>query len=53
MLSATLPPISNRVTYVGSNGFVGLDSFTFKANDGGLPPDGGDSNIATVVMEPT
>ncbi len=28
----------------------GLDSFTFKANDGGSPPQGGDSNKATVSL---
>lgn len=39
VLSGTAP----NLTYMPSSGFVGTDSFTFKANDGSL-----DSNIATV-----
>ncbi|MHC5094187.1 MAG: hypothetical protein ACYSO2_09860, partial [Planctomycetota bacterium] len=31
--------------------FNGADAFTFKANDGGNPPDGGDSNIATISLD--
>jgi hypothetical protein len=30
--------------------YQGPDSFSFLANDGGVPPDGGDSNIATVAL---
>jgi hypothetical protein len=30
--------------------YLGADSFTYKANDGGQPPDGGDSNIANVTL---
>ena len=41
----------NRVIYTPGGCQMGLDSFQFKANDGGTPPDGGDSNIATVTVE--
>ncbi len=40
----------NIVTYVSDVYYVGLDSFTFMANDGGEAPDGGDSNVATVTV---
>ena len=33
--------------------YVGTDTFQFKANDGGTPPDGGDSNVATVTVTMT
>ncbi|HUN81912.1 MAG TPA: Ig-like domain-containing protein, partial [Phycisphaerae bacterium] len=36
----------NVVSYT-TQGYIGADSFQFKANDGGTPPTGGDSNIAT------
>jgi len=29
----------------------GDDAFSFKANDGGIPPDGGDSNVADIDLE--
>jgi hypothetical protein len=38
------------VRYTPANHYVGSDSFQYKANDGGTPPDGGDSNIATVTV---
>ena len=38
------------VRYAASAYYLGPDSFTFKANDGGVAPDGGDSNIATVSI---
>ncbi len=41
----------NRLHYTPANGFIGLDSFDFKANDGGTPPDAGDSNVATVILQ--
>jgi C1A family cysteine protease len=41
----------NQVIYSPVAGYTGADSFTFKANDGGTPPSGGDSNIATVSVD--
>ena len=41
----------NDVVYAPDWWYVGADSFTFKANDGGEPPTGGDSNVATVAIE--
>ena len=38
------------VVYTPTPHYIGTDSFQFKANDGGTPPDGGDSNTATVTM---
>jgi hypothetical protein len=38
------------VRYTPAAHYIGADSFHFKANDGGTPPDGGDSNIATVTV---
>lgn len=45
---------SSALTYTPQPGYVGADSFTFRANDGGAPPDGGDSNLASVhvTVEP-
>lgn len=40
----------NQVIYYPDSGYAGADSFTFKANDGGEPPDGGDSGQATVAI---
>jgi len=39
------------VLYTPNPWYVGSDAFQFKANDGGVPPDGGDSNVATVSIE--
>jgi len=36
------------VTYTPRNQWFGSDGFTYKVNDGGEPPEGGDSNEATV-----
>ncbi|MCK4782784.1 MAG: S8 family serine peptidase, partial [Desulfobacteraceae bacterium] len=47
----TLVNNGNQVVYTPGSGYTGTDSFQFKANDGGVPPDGGDSNVATVSME--
>jgi hypothetical protein len=44
----TLADNGNTVFY--SSGVSGSDSFTFKANDGGTSPEGGDSDIATVSV---
>ena len=40
----------NQVVYSPFITHIGSDSFDFKANDGGTPPDGGDSNIATITI---
>ena len=41
---------ANSVQYTPCPYYGGPDSFTFKANDGGTAPTGGDSNIATVTV---
>jgi len=46
----TLAAGGNMVNYAPVSWYGGPDSFTFKANDGGSPPDGGDSNIATISI---
>ncbi len=38
------------VTYDPDPHYVGSDTFRFRANDGGTPPDGGDSNVSTVSV---
>ncbi|UCF35136.1 MAG: fibronectin type III domain-containing protein [Phycisphaerales bacterium] len=38
------------VYYMPGAGFTGDDSFEYKAGDGGMPPEGGDSNIAVVSI---
>jgi len=40
----------NDVNYVPCPYFGGVDTFTYKANDGGTYPTGGDSNVATVTV---
>ncbi len=45
-----LPDGDNQVEYVPLSWFRGGDTFEFKANDGGVPPDGGDSNTAAVSI---
>jgi subtilisin family serine protease len=47
-LPYTLVGNGNEVIYTPGAGFYGNDSFTYLATDGGVPPDGGDSDIATV-----
>jgi hypothetical protein len=47
----TLVDAGNQVVYTPDSWYLGSDSFTFKANDGGEPPEGGDSNIATISIE--
>jgi hypothetical protein len=49
----TLAGNGNQVVYTSTIGYGGTDNFTFKANDGGVPPSGGDSNIATVSINVT
>jgi hypothetical protein len=46
----TLVADGNQVVYVPDANYTGSDSFQFVANDGGVPPSGGDSNIATVTV---
>jgi peptidoglycan-N-acetylglucosamine deacetylase len=46
----TLAGNGKQVIYTPATNYGGVDSFTFKANDGGSLPDGGDSNIATVSI---
>ncbi|HNQ24449.1 MAG TPA: C25 family cysteine peptidase [Phycisphaerae bacterium] len=41
----------NQVVYQPHVNQFGADSFQFKANDGGTPPEGGDSNTATISIE--
>jgi hypothetical protein len=45
---AGLPDNGDKVLYQPDPDWVGDDSFTFLADDGGIPPFGGESNIATV-----
>jgi subtilisin family serine protease len=46
----TLAGYGSQVIYTPATGYTGQDNFIFKANDGGVPPDGGDSNTATVSI---
>ncbi len=41
---------ANSVVYTPCPYYGGQDIFTFKANDGGVSPTGGDSNIAAVTL---
>lgn len=45
-----LPNNENEVIYTPQRGYVGPDEFDFIANDGGVPPTGGDSNEAAVSV---
>ena len=49
----TLASGGKIVTYAPSLHYFGADAFTFKVNDGGTPPDGGDSNVATATVTVT
>ncbi|HNQ23023.1 MAG TPA: S8 family serine peptidase [Phycisphaerae bacterium] len=40
----------NQVLYTPTGGYWGNDTFQFVASDGGVPPDGGDSDPATVTV---
>ncbi|MHC4090984.1 MAG: Ig-like domain-containing protein, partial [Planctomycetota bacterium] len=46
----TLAGNGNQAMYQPDAGYAGTDNFQFKANDGGTPPDGGDSNDATMTV---
>jgi len=50
-LPYTLIANGNQVEYSSCYYYTGSDSFDFKANDGGTPPEGGDSNTATVTIQ--
>jgi len=50
LLPYTLLNGGHSVRYVPNNYYGGPDSFRFKVNDGGLPPEGGDSNVATITL---
>lgn len=49
-LPYTLVSAGRDVWYTPNNYYGGPDEFTFKANDGGEPPEGGDSNVATAAL---
>lgn len=49
-LPYSLANFGNLVTFTPDAGYFGTDAFLYKANDGGTPPDGGDSNEATVSL---
>jgi len=46
----TLANLGNQVLYQPNAYYTGDDSFSFVANDGGTPPEGGDSNVAGIVI---
>lgn len=46
----TLLNNGSQVNYDPDPGYVGPDSFQYKVNDGGTPPDGGDSNTSTASI---
>jgi len=46
----TLLGYGNHVLYTGDPGYYGNDTFQFQADDGGTPPTGGPSNIATETL---
>ncbi len=51
-LPYTITGGQNQLTYTPTvSCYTGPDTFTFKANDGGSAPTGGDSNIATCTIE--
>lgn len=47
----TLAAGGSDVTYIPDLNFTANDGFTYKVNDGGVAPEGGDSNIANVAIE--
>ncbi|MHC4609305.1 MAG: S8 family serine peptidase, partial [Planctomycetota bacterium] len=46
----TLANNGGQVEYAPEAGYWGTDGFEFMANDGGVPPEGGDSNAATMAV---
>ena len=49
-LPYSLVGFGNQVTFTPAAGYYGTDTFEYLANDGGVPPDAGDSNVATVSV---
>jgi len=49
-LPYTLIDGGNTLVYTPAPVFIGSETFNFHANDGGAPPDGGDSRTATVTI---
>ncbi len=49
-LPYTLVNDGNQVTYTPTGGYYGNDEFHFVADDGGTPPEGGDSEPATISI---
>ncbi|MGD8451156.1 MAG: S8 family serine peptidase [Phycisphaerae bacterium] len=47
-LPYTLVNNGNELLYTPAGAYYGNDTLTFVANDGGTPPDGGDSDLGTV-----
>jgi hypothetical protein len=47
----TLVNHGHQVEFTSSAYYVGADGFQWKANDGGVPPEGGDSNVATLSLD--
>ena len=48
----TLTRQAHQLVYTPATGFLGSDGFAFKTNDGGTPPDGGDSSEeASITIE--
>lgn len=41
---------NNQILYTPNGIFYGYDEFSFKATDGGVPPDGGESNEANITL---
>ncbi|MBC7772909.1 MAG: S8 family serine peptidase, partial [Pyrinomonadaceae bacterium] len=41
---------ANTIIYRPAGTYTGNDSFSFMASDGGTPPDGGDSNVASIAI---
>lgn len=49
----SLPAGVNQVAYTPATNYSGADSFGFAATDGGTPPNGGESNTATISITVT
>lgn len=47
----TLASGGHQVEYSPDHWYHGGDGFTFLANDGGTPPEGGDSNVAQILIQ--
>jgi Zn-dependent metalloprotease len=46
----SLSPGQDQIVYEPEPGYEGTDTFRFKADDGGVPPEGGESGEATVTV---